>query len=172
LDKAYVCELDKDTMQKQRYEGIESPFRNRPIEESLRLFEEMKKGLHKEESMCLRLKCDMKSNNTNMRDLVAYRIIFKEHPRTGDKYLLYPTYDFSHPIVDSLENITHSLCSMEFQTRNQLYKWIPDTLNIYKAPQIEYSRLNISNTILSKRKLIELVNEGIVTGWMIPECLL
>src|SRR5271166_4703836 len=101
----------------------------------------MKSGLHKEGSMVLRLKGDMKSTNPNMRDLVAYRIIFEEHQRTGNKYVIYPTYDFSHPIVDSLENITHSLCSMEFQTRNEVYRWVPETLEIYRPPQIEYARL-------------------------------
>lgn len=167
-DKAYVCELDDETMRKQRYDSIDSPYRNRPIDESLRLFNEMKERKHKEGSMTLRMKGNMQSNNPNMRDLVAYRILFKDHPRTGNKWILYPTYDFSHPIVDSLENITHSLCSMEFQTRNELYRWIPETLEIYRPPQIEYSRLNMTQTILSKRKLIELVNDNVVKGWDDP----
>ena len=167
-DKAYVCELDDETMRQQRYTCVDSPFRNRPIGESLQLFNEMKEGKHKEGSMTLRMKGDMQSTNATMRDLVAYRILFKEHPRTGNKWIIYATYDYSHPIVDSLENITHSLCSMEFQTRNELYRWIPETLNIYRPPQIEYSRLNVTHTVLSKRKLIELVNDGIVTGWDDP----
>ena len=167
-DKAYICELDEITMRKDRYDCIDSPYRNRPIEESLKLFDEMKLGKHKEGSMVLRMKCNMQSTNPNMRDLVAYRIIFREHPRTGNKYTIYPTYDFSHPIVDSLENITHSLCSMEFQTRNELYRWVPETLDIYAPPQIEYSRLNITHTVLSKRKLIELVNDEIVSDWDDP----
>lgn len=168
IDKAYVCELDDETMRKNRYDCIDSPYRNRPTEESLRLFSEMREGKHKEGSMTLRMKGDMQSNNPNMRDLVAYRILFKEHPRTGNKWKVYATYDYSHPIVDSLENITHSLCSIEFQTRNELYRWIPETLNIYRPPQIEYSRLNITHTVLSKRKLIELVNDKIVDGWDDP----
>jgi glutaminyl-tRNA synthetase len=167
-DKAYICELDNETMKTQRRISIDSIYRYRPIEESLMLFNEMREGKHNENSMVLRLKCDMKSNNPNMRDLVAYRILFNEHPRTGYKYKIYPTYDFSHPIVDSLENITHSLCSMEFQTRNELYRWIPNTLGIYSPPQIEYSRLNITHTILSKRKLIEIVNDKIVDNWDDP----
>lgn len=166
--KAYVDELDQETMQKQRYNKIESPYRNRSIDESLKLFDEMKNGLHKENSIVLRLKIDMNDDNPNMRDPVAYRILFKNHPRTGNKWCIYPSYDYSHPIVDSLENITHSLCSIEFQIRNKLYKWIPDALNIYKAPQIEYSRLNISHTVLSKRKLIQLVENNIVDGWDDP----
>jgi len=168
IDKAYICELSQDVMQKQRYDGVESPYRNRATEESLKLFEEMASGKHPEGSMTLRLKCDMQSNNPNMRDLVAYRILYKEHPRTGDKYCIYPTYDYSHPLVDSLEKISHSLCSMEFQSRNELYTWIPNVLGIYSAQQIEYARLNITHTVLSKRKLIELVNDKIVDGWDDP----
>ena len=168
LDKAYICELDQEIMQKQRMEMINSPFRDRPIEESLNLFEQMINKKIKEGEMTLRLKCDMQSNNPIMRDMVAYRIINKIHPKTGDKYILYPTYDFSHCIIDSLENITHSLCSIEFQPRNELYRWILDELELYKPPQIEYCRLTITNTVLSKRKLINLVEEGIVSGWDDP----
>lgn len=167
-DKAYVCELDDITIKKNRYDCIDSPYRNRPINESLKLFDEMKNGKHKEGSIVLRMKGDMKSTNPNMRDLVAYRIIFREHPRTHTKWVIFPTYDFSHPIVDSLENITHSLCSMEFQTRNDLYRWIPETLGIYRPPQIEYARLNVTHTILSKRKLIELVDNKSVDDWDDP----
>lgn len=167
-DKAYICELDSATMQEGRYKGIESPYRNRPIVDSLRLFEEMRAGSHKEGSMTLRLKGDMTSNNTTMRDLVAYRILFSPHPRTQNNWCIYPSYDYSHPLVDSLENITHSLCSIEFKTRNELYRWILETLEIYRPPQIEYSRLNISHMVLSKRKLITLVERGIVKGWDDP----
>ncbi len=167
-DKAYVCEINDEDMRNQRREGIDSPYRNRPIEESLRLFNEMKEGKHKEGSMTLRMKGNMQSDDHNMRDLVAYRILFKEHPRTGSKWVIYATYDYSHPIVDSLENVTHSLCSIEFQTRNALYRWIPETLGIYRPPQIEYSRVHIAHTMLSKRKLIELVNNNIVSGWDDP----
>lgn len=167
-DKAYVCELSETVIKEQRHDGIESIYRNRPVEESLKLFREMKDGKHLEGSMVLRMKCDMNSDNCNMRDLVAYRIIFKEHPRTGNKWVIYPTYDFSHSIADSIENITHSLCSTEFQTRNELYRWVPETLNMYAAPQIEYARLKITHTMLSKRKLIEIVNDKIVDGWDDP----
>ena len=167
-DKAYVCELDGDIIKKDRMNKTESPFRNRPIDESLKLFNEMREGKHKEGSMTLRLKCDMNSPNPNMRDLIAYRILFKEHHRTGNNWVIYPTYDYSHPIVDSLESISHSLCSIEFQTRNELYRWLLDTLDMHRSTQIEYSRLNISHTVLSKRKLIELVNGSIVSGWDDP----
>jgi len=165
-DKAYICELDSTTMREQRHNCIDSPYRNRPIEESLKLFDEMKNGKYGENVMTLRLKCNMKSPNPNMRDMVACRVISNENSKLSSN--IFFTYDFSHPIVDSLENITHSLCSMEFQTRNELYKWVCDSLKIYKAPQIEYSRLHITHTILSKRKLIELVNNKIVTGWDDP----
>lgn len=164
MNKAYVCESNKETIKKQRMDDIESIYRNRPIEESLKLFEEMTQGKHKEGSMVLRLKSDTKSGNPNMKDLVAYRIF----PINTSKYNGFFTYDFSHPIVDSLENITHSLCSMEFQTRNELYRWVTETLGIYAPPQIEYSRLNITHTVLSKRKLIELVNDNIIEGWDDP----
>lgn len=167
-DKAYICELDGEKIKKDRMDRIESPYRNRPIEESLKLFNEMREGKHKEGSITLRLKCDMNSLNPNMRDLIAYRILFKEHHRTGNKWVIYPTYDFSHPLVDSLEGISHSLCSIEFQTRNELYRWLLNTLDMHRSTQIEYSRLNISHTVLSKRKLIELVNNGFVTGWDDP----
>lgn len=172
-DKAYVCELDDITMKKNRYMSIESPFRNRPNDESYKLFESMIRGEYKPGSICLRLKCDMKSPNPNMRDLVAYRIVFDSIDKCpefkqGKKYVVFPTYDYSHPIVDSLENITHSLCSMEFQTRNELYRWMTKTLEIYGCPQIEFSKLNVSNTILSKRKLNEIVEIKIVDGWSDP----
>ena len=171
MDKAYVCQLDSDTIKKQRNNKIESSFRNRPIEESLKLFLEMKDGLHKENSMVLRLKCSMQSDNPIMRDLVAYRIIFCDHHRTGNKWCIYPTYDYSHPITDSLENITHSLCSMEFQTRNELYKWLIETLDLFKSQQTEYTRLTIDNIILSKRKLLTLIDNKIITGWDDPRIL-
>ncbi|ARF12130.1 glutaminyl-tRNA synthetase [Klosneuvirus KNV1] len=163
MDKAYVCELDQDTMQKQRYDMIDSPYRNRPIEESLDLFRRMRAGEFENNKMTLRLKCDMQSPNPNMRDVVAYRILHAEHHRTGNKFCIYPGYDYSHPIVDSIENITHSLCSTEFQVRNELYRWVPTTLKIYRAPQIEYGKLSVTNTVLSKRKLVELINNKIIT---------
>jgi len=113
-DKCYVCELDSESISNGRKECLDSPYRNRPINESLKLFKEMAEGKHLPGSMVLRMKCDMKSPNPNMRDMVAYRIIFEDHHRTGNKCKVYPSYDFSHPIVDSLEGITHSFCSMEF----------------------------------------------------------
>ena len=167
-DKAYVCELSAEQIKIDRKNKVKSPYRNRPIEESLRLFESMQTGVVLEGSMVLRLKADMESDNPNMRDLVAYRIINSPHPRTGTKWKVYPTYDYSHCIVDSLENITHSLCSMEFQTRNQVYHWILEALDLYSPPQIEYSRLNVTNTLLSKRKLLTLIEKKIVTGWDDP----
>ncbi len=120
-DKAYVCHLDTETMRKNRYNRIDSPYRYRSIDESLKLFQEMKSGLHPEGSMTLRMKGNMQSDNPNMRDHVAYRIIYKSHPRTGDIWCIYPSYDYSHCLIDSLEKITHSMCSMEFQTRNESY---------------------------------------------------
>jgi len=171
MDKAYVCELDAHTIKENRYNKIDSIYRNRPIDESLKLFEEMANGQHKEGTMVLRLKCNMQSDNPIMRDLVAYRIIFHEHPRTGNKWVLYPTYDYSHPITDSLENITHSLCSMEFQSRNELYRWLLDTLDIFKSQQTEYTRLTIDDMILSKRKLINFLENKLISGWDDPRIL-
>lgn len=170
-DKAYVCQLTAKEFSICRDNMTESPYRNRDRNESLTLFENMREGRFDQGSVCLRLKCDMRSANPAMRDPVAYRIIYIPHARSGDSWCIYPTYDFSHCIVDSLEGITHSLCSSEFQTRNILYHWILDQLsdNLPHHPeQIEYSRLNIKNTILSKRKLIKLVNEKKVSGWDDP----
>lgn len=168
IDKAYICELDGETMQKERREGIDSIYRNRPIEESMKMFERMISGEIEENKMTLRMKGCMQAKNPNLRDLVAYRVVSVPHPRTGDKFNVYPTYDFSHCIIDSLENITHSLCSSEFIDKNELYRWVLDSLELYKPKQIEYSRLNISNTILSKRKLKALIDEGVVDGWTDP----
>jgi len=167
-DKAYVCEEDRETMNYNRYNKIESKHRNRPIEESLQLFDDMRSGKYSQNTLTLRMKGDMSSGNPNMRDHVAYRILNESHPRTKNNWKIYPTYDYSHCIVDSVENITHSLCSMEYKTRNESYKWLLNTLEIYRPPQIEYTRLNISHTILSKRKLIEIVKSEIVTGWDDP----
>lgn len=165
MDKAYVCELTSDRMKFERKNNIDSPFRIRPINESLKIFQEMKNGVH--DHMTLRLKGDMSSNNPTLRDMVAYRIIRCEHARVKN-WVIYPTYDFSHPIVDSLEGITHSFCSIEFKSRNELYRWISSTLNINAPPQIEYSRLNVSNVILSKRKILELIDNNSASGWDDP----
>lgn len=166
--KAYVCHETKEQMAEGRDNCRESPWRNRPIEESLKLFEDMKKGKIEAGKAVLRMKGDMKSPNPCMRDMVAYRIKFVPHPHIGDKWCIYPSYDFTHCINDSLENITHSLCTLEFQIRRETYNWLLDALEIYRPPQIEYSRLNLTYTVLSKRKLIKLVDGGYVKGWDDP----
>ena len=165
---AYVCELNEEEIRKFRRNNKNSPFRDRNFEESLKLFLEMRDGDHKENTMCLRLKCSSPTDNPNMKDPVIYRIIFDPHPRTGTLWKIYPTYDYSHPIVDSIENITHSLCSIEFRIRNELYSYVPKILGIYGAPQIEYSRLNMTHTVLSKRKLTELIDKQVVAAWDDP----
>ena len=167
-DKAFVCELSSEQLRKDRINFIDSPYRNRPTNESLDLFNRMIKGEFKPGMYTLRLKMDSKSGNPNMRDPVAYRIIDTPHPRTGATYKIYPSYDYSHCIVDSLENITHSLCTMEFQSRNECYQWILEALDLYRPNQIEYNRLNLTHVLLSKRKLIKLVTSKIVDGWDDP----
>jgi glutaminyl-tRNA synthetase len=167
-DKAYICELSSKDLQQGRRDGVDSPYRNRSIIENLELFERMKRGEFDEGTKVLRMKINMQSDNPNMRDPVAYRIIKALHHRTGDKWCIYPSYDYTHCIVDSLENITHSLCSIEFQTRNESYRWLLDALSMYKPPQIEYSRLNLTHCLLSKRKLIRLIEEDVVDGWDDP----
>jgi glutaminyl-tRNA synthetase len=167
-DKAYICELESEKMREDRRNCIASPFRDRPMEESLNIFQKMIDGEFDEGKYTLRLKMDMSSNNPNMRDLVAYRIIKTPHPRTKNKYNIYPSYDFSHCIVDSLEGITHSLCSIEFKSRNESYQWVLDVLDLYKPTQIEYVRLSIENVELSKRKLLKLIDDNIVSGWDDP----
>lgn len=165
-DLAYICELDSNTIKAQRNTKTDSPYRNRSIDESKKLFSQMIEGVIPENTMTLRLKADMQSNNPNMRDPVIYRVIISDpHPKTGTKYKVYPTYDYSHCIVDSIEGITHSLCSIEFQTKNEVYVWILDKLELRKPIQIEYSKLNITDTVLSKRKLIKLVEDKTVESW-------
>jgi glutaminyl-tRNA synthetase len=168
MDKAFVCELATEQLRKDRINAIESPYRNRPIDESLDLFKRMIDGEFKPGRYTLRLKMDSSSDNPNMRDPVAYRILETPHPRTGTKYRVYPSYDYSHCIVDSIENITHSLCTMEFQTRNECYQWILEALDLYRPNQIEYSRLSMTHVMLSKRKLIKLVSSKVVDGWDDP----
>jgi glutaminyl-tRNA synthetase len=176
-DKAFVChqtgEQMKASRKKRRETGIPdpSPWRDRPIEESLRLFEDMRAGKFKEGEVTLRMKQDLTSNNPCLWDHVAYRVKYVPHPHAGDKWCIYPSYDFTHCICDSLENITHSLCSLEFEVRRESYEWVLDALDIYRSPQIEYSRLNITYTVMSKRKLIQLVDEKYVTGWDDPRML-
>lgn len=170
--KAYVCDLNADEMKEYRgtltKPGKNSPFRDRSIEENLELFEKMKNGKSSEGSKVLRAKIDMSSPNMNMRDPVMYRILFKEHHRTGNKWCIYPSYDFTHGQSDSIEGISHSLCDLSFENHRPLYDWFIEELDIFHSRQIEFSRLNLTNTVTSKRKLKELVDNGIVTGWDDP----
>lgn len=148
--------------------GMESPYRNRPMEESLRLFEEMRDGKHPEGSMVLRAKIDMNSPNMHMRDPIIYRIKYDSHVRTGDTWNIYPMYDMAHGQSDALEEITHSLCSIEFENHRPLYEWLIEKLELFPSRQIEFARMNLSYAIVSKRKLLQLVNGNYVTGWDDP----
>ena len=171
-DKAYIDDLSAEEIREYRgtltEPGKESPFRNRSVAENLDLFERMRAGEFPDGSRVLRAKIDMGSGNLNMRDPVLYRILHQSHHRTGDKWCIYPMYDFAHGQSDSIENITHSLCTLEFQDHRPLYDWFLDELEIYHPQQIEFARLNISYTLLSKRKLLRLVQEGYVDGWDDP----
>ncbi len=171
--KAYVCSLSAEEMKEYRgtltEPGKDSPYRNRSVEENLDLFQRMKDGQFEEGEHTLRAKIDMSSPNINMRDPVIYRVKKAPHPRTGDKWCIYPMYDFTHCISDALEGITHSLCSLEFEDHRPLYDWILDNITIPCHPQqIEFARMNINYTVLSKRKLQRLINEGVVSGWDDP----
>ncbi len=148
--------------------GKNSPYRDRSIEENLDLFERMKKGEFPDGSRTLRAKIDMSSPNLNMRDPVMYRILHAEHPRTGDAWCIYPMYDYAHCVSDSLEKITHSICTLEFEDHRPLYDWFLDELGIFHSQQIEFARLNLTYTVMSKRKLLQLVKEGFVSGWDDP----
>lgn len=169
---AYVCELSADKMREYRGDlstPAQSPYRDRPIEESLELFERMKNGEFEDGQMTLRAKIDLASGNFNMRDPVLYRINRISHHRTGDKWCIYPMYDFAHPIEDAIEGITHSLCSLEFEDHRPLYDWVIENINVGSKPrQIEFARLGINNTVMSKRKLRALVEENYVSGWDDP----
>ncbi|MDY6073291.1 MAG: glutamine--tRNA ligase/YqeY domain fusion protein [Eubacteriales bacterium] len=173
---AYVDELTPEQMTEYRgtltEPGKNSPYRDRPIEENLRLFKEMKEGKHAEGSMILRAKIDMAHPNINMRDPAMYRILFAEHHRTGTKWCIYPMYDFAHPLSDAFEHITHSLCSLEFEDHRPLYEWfINNSLHMLDGAhprQIEFARLNLTNTVMSKRYLRTLVENGLVMGWDDP----
>ena len=165
---AYVCHQTGDEIKASREKREPSPWRDRPKEESLKLFEDMRKGLVDEGNATLRMRKDHKNENYNMFDLIAYRIKFVPHPKTGDKWCIYPSYDFTHCLVDSLENITHSLCTLEFEPRRASYYWLLHVLDLYKPVVWEYSRLNISHTVLSKRKLNKLVTDKHVSGWDDP----
>lgn len=169
---AYVCQLNAEEMRAHRGDlstPATSPYRDRPIEESLELFERMKNGEFADGEMTLRAKIDLASGNFNMRDPVIYRINHIRHHRTGDKWCIYPMYDFAHPIEDALEGITHSLCSLEFEDHRPLYDWVIRNVTLPSKPrQIEFARLGINNTVMSKRKLRTLVEDGYVSGWDDP----
>lgn len=165
---AYVDHQTPEEIKEYREKKMNSPWRDRPIGESLKLFDEMRQGMIEEGKATLRMKQDMQSDNYNMYDLIAYRIKFTPHPHSGDKWCVYPSYDYAHCIVDSLENITHSLCTLEFETRRASYYWLLDALGLYQPYVWEYSRLNVTNTVMSKRKLNRLVTEKRVDGWDDP----
>ncbi len=171
-DKAYVDDLSADRIKEYRgtltEPGKNSPFRNRSVEENLRIFEKMQRGEYPDGAKVLRAKIDMGSPNLNMRDPVMYRILHKSHHRTGNKWCIYPMYDFAHCLEDSIEGITHSICTLEFEDHRPLYDWFLEQLNIYHPQQIEFARLNLSYTVLSKRKLLLLVKDGCVSGWDDP----
>jgi glutaminyl-tRNA synthetase len=170
--KAYVDDLNADEIRDYRgtltEPGKESPYRNRSVEENLDLFERMRAGEFPNGSHVLRAKIDMASGNLNMRDPVIYRILHAEHHKTGDKWCIYPMYDWAHGLEDSIEGVTHSLCSLEFENHRPLYDWFLEKLNVYHPQQIEFARLNLSYTLMSKRKLLELVKGKYVNGWDDP----
>jgi glutaminyl-tRNA synthetase len=170
--KAYVCDLDGEQIREYRgtltEPGKDSPYRNRSVEENLDLFERMRGGEFPDGSHTLRAKIDMASSNVNLRDPVMYRILHAHHHRTGDRWRIYPMYDYTHGQSDSLERITHSICTLEFENHRPLYDWFCDALGIYHPQQIEFSRLNLTYTVMSKRRLLELVKEGHVNGWDDP----
>ncbi len=172
--KAYVCDLNSEEIREYRgtltQPGKESPYRNRSIEENLDLFTRMTNGEFEEGEKVLRAKIDMSSPNLNMRDPVIYRVLKAHHHRTGDKWCVYPMYDFAHPISDTAEGVTHSLCSLEFENHRPLYDWVLNEVGLFDKPsrQIEFARLNLNYTLTSKRKCLKLVNEGIVSGWDDP----
>ncbi len=170
--KAFVCDLNAEEIREHRGTltklGKESQYRNRSIEENLDLFERMRNGEFPDGSRTLRAKIDMSSSNLNMRDPVIYRILHAKHHNTGDKWCIYPMYDWAHGLEDSIEGITHSLCTLEFEDHRPLYDWFLDELGVYHPQQIEFARLNLSYTVTSKRKLLELVEEGFISGWDDP----
>jgi glutaminyl-tRNA synthetase len=170
--KAYVCDLTADQMRETRgtltEPGKNSPYRERSVAENLDLFERMKNGEFPDGSRTLRAKVDMASPNLNMRDPAMYRILHASHHRTGDTWCLYPMYDYTHGESDSIERITHSICTLEFENHRPLYDWYLEAIGIYKPQQIEFARLNLTYCVMSKRKLLELVQGGQVTGWNDP----
>ena len=175
IDKglAYVDESSADEIREMRgtltEPGVNSPYRSRPIEETRDLFRRMTEGEFDNGAMVLRAKIDMSSSNLNMRDPVVYRIMKAHHHRTGDKWCVYPMYDFAHPLSDAKEGVTHSLCSLEFENHRPLYNWVLEALDIKNPPrQIEFARMNVNYTLTSKRKCLKLVNDGLVSGWDDP----
>jgi glutaminyl-tRNA synthetase len=172
--KAFVCDLNADQMREYRgtfdKPGTDSPFRHRTVAENMDLLTRMRQGEFADGAKTLRAKIDMSSGNINLRDPVMYRIIRAHHHRTGDKWCIYPSYDWAHGLEDSLEKITHSICTLEFENHRPLYDWFLKELGLYHPQQIEFARLNLNYTVMSKRKLLALVNEKHVRGWMIREC--
>jgi len=170
--KAYVCDLAAGEISRYRgtltSPGKPSPYRDRPVEENLRLFAEMREGKYPDGSRVLRAKIDMAHPNINMRDPVMYRILHKSHQRTGDAWCIYPTYDWAHGQSDSIEKITHSICSLEFENHRPLYDWFLESLETHHPRQVEFARLNMTHTVMSKRLLLELVRDGLVSGWDDP----
>jgi glutaminyl-tRNA synthetase len=172
MGKAYVCDLSADEIREYRgtltEPGRESPYRNRSVDENLDLFRRMKTGEFDDGNRVLRARIDMTAGNLNMRDPVIYRILRTHHHRTGADWCIYPMYDFTHCLSDSIERITHSICTLEFEDHRPLYDWFLDQLNVYHPQQIEFARLNVNYTITSKRKLLHLVRKGYVNGWDDP----
>src|SRR5512136_581740 len=172
IGKAYVCDLSPDEIREYRgtltQPGKDSPYRDRSVEENLDLFERMRAGEFEEGSHVVRAKIDMASPNIVMRDPLIFRIKKEPHYRTGTKWLIYPMYDFAHCLSDSIEGVTHSICTLEFENNRPLYDWFLDELKVYHPQQIEFARLNLSYTVLSKRRLIDLVEKKIVAGWDDP----
>ncbi len=170
--KAYVCDLTPDEVREYRgtltEPGRESPYRNRSVEENLDLFRRMRAGEFPDGSRTLRAKIDMASPNLNLRDPIMYRILHAEHHRTGNKWCIYPMYDYAHCVSDSVEGITHSICTLEFEDHRPLYDWFLDELELYHPQQIEFARLNLTYTVMSKRKLLQLVQQNYVGGWDDP----
>ncbi|MBO0800864.1 MAG: glutamine--tRNA ligase/YqeY domain fusion protein, partial [Blastocatellia bacterium] len=170
--KAFVCDLNAEQLREYRgtltEPGRESPYRNRSIEENLELFERMKNGEFPDGSRTLRAKIDMASPNLNFRDPVMYRILKMEHHRTGDRWCIYPMYDYAHGQSDAIEKVTHSICTLEFEDHRPLYNWYIEQLGIFPSQQFEFDRLNLTYTVMSKRKLLRLVQEGRVSGWDDP----
>ncbi|MBQ9624558.1 MAG: glutamine--tRNA ligase/YqeY domain fusion protein, partial [Clostridia bacterium] len=170
---AYVCDLTPEEMKEYRgtltEPGKNSPYRDRNVEENLQLFEEMKAGKYKDGEKVLRAKVDMAHPNMNMRDPAMYRILHKEHHRTGNKWCIYPMYDYAHPVSDAIEGVTHSVCTLEFEAHRPIYEWFVNHLDFKTPPkQIEFARLNLTGTIMSKRYLKQLVDSGVTAGWDDP----